>query len=48
MSEVAHYTEASDRRKLTHDGMEQERNTGNSDEPVSKTGENISKINGAI
>ena len=31
-----------------HDGMEQERNTGNSGEPVSKTGENISKINGAF
>ena len=48
LSEVAHYTEAANRRKLTHDGMEQEQNTGNSGEPVSKTGENISRINGAI
>jgi integrase len=48
LTEVAHYTEAANRRKLTHDGMEQEQNTGNSGEPVSKTSENISRINGEI
>ena len=48
LGEVAHYTEAANRRKLTHDGIEQERNTGNAGEPVSNVGENISKINEVI
>jgi integrase len=44
LSEVAHYTEAVNRRKLTHAGIEQERNSGNSVEPVSKNAEKPNKF----
>ena len=46
LSEVAHYTEAVDRRKLTHAGIEQERNTGTPANPVSDNREKSNKIKG--
>lgn len=39
LAEVTHYTEAADRKRLTHDGVEQEQNFGNSIHKVSKNPE---------
>ncbi len=46
LSEVAHYTEAADRRKLTHAGTEQNRKTDNPADPVAKNHEKANDING--
>ncbi len=46
LSEVAHYTEAVDRRKLTHAGIEQERNFEIPMNPVSKNRKESNKIKG--
>lgn len=48
LSEVAHYTEAANRRKFTHAGIEQEQNSGNAGKPVSKIAKKPNKINGAV
>jgi integrase len=39
LAEVVHYTEAANRKRLTHDGVEQEQNFGNSAHKVSKNPE---------
>jgi hypothetical protein len=44
LAEVAHHTEAVNRRKLTHEGIEQEPNSGNSAKPISKNHEKPNKI----
>ena len=46
LSEVAHYTEAVDRRKLTHAGIEQERNFANPTDQVGENREKPNEING--
>ncbi len=46
LTEVAHYTEAVDRRKLAHAGIEQERNFGNPVNPASENRKKPNKIKG--
>ncbi len=46
LAEVQHYTDAADRRKLTHAGVEQERNLGYPIKPVSKNREKANGNNG--
>lgn len=48
LAEVAHYTEAVDRRKLTHAGTEQKRNSHNPANPVVENCEKPSKIKGGL
>ncbi|MGR3716966.1 MAG: hypothetical protein ACU0B1_09490 [Thermohalobaculum sp.] len=45
LAEVAHYTEAMDRRKLTHAGTEQKQNFDNPANPVVKNREKPNEIN---
>ncbi len=46
LAEVAHYTAAVDRRKLTHDGTEQKQKLDNPSNPVVENREKSNKING--
>lgn len=46
LSEVAHYTEAADRRKLTHAGTEQKQKPDNPSNPVVESREKANEING--
>ncbi len=46
LSEVAHYTEAVDRRKLTHEGIEQEQNFDDPRNPVVEKREKTNENNG--
>ena len=46
LAEVAHYTAAADRRKLTHAGIEQERNFANPTDPVGENREKHNENNG--
>ena len=46
LAEVAHYTEAVDRKKLTHAGTEQKQKLDNPTDPVVDNREKPSKING--
>jgi len=46
LAEVAHYTEAVDRRKLTHEGIEQEQNFDNPRNPVVENREKPNENNG--
>ena len=41
LAKVTHYTEAADRKRLTHDGVEQEQNFGNSIHKISKNREKL-------
>ena len=45
LAEVAHYTAAADRRKLTHAGIEQEQNFANPADPVGENREKPNEIN---
>lgn len=47
LAEVAHYTAEADRRRLTHDGANEERIADTASEPVSENAKNPIKIKGA-
>ena len=46
LAEVTHYTEAADRKRLTHDGVEQEQNFDNPRNPVVENREKTKENNG--
>lgn len=47
LAEVAHYTAEVDRKRLTHDGVNEERTSDTGAEPVSNLGEKLNEIRGA-